>query len=160
MQIVNSQQLIEQIIKEHSYELGGKKWNLRSLTEQIKTGKISCLVREDENYFLYYNPRQKVALSTKPVKTAETSQIEAELLEHPKVSARAMSGIKVEESIDDNRIGIYFDTKPTAQIRTILKQNGFKYSPTNTAWQRILNQQGKSATQYVLKLIEKEMTVA
>ena len=67
MQIVNSQQLIEQIIKEHPYELGGKKWNPQSLTEQIKTGKISCLVREDENYFLYYNPRQKVVLSTKPL---------------------------------------------------------------------------------------------
>jgi hypothetical protein len=51
----------------------------------------------------------------------------------------------VEESAADLRIRIRFDTKPPAEIRTILKGHGFRWSPTEGAWQRLLNGAGRYA---------------
>lgn len=38
-----------------------------------------------------------------------------------------------------NRLQLLFDEKPTDEQRTQLKSNGFKWSPSNSAWQRMLN---------------------
>ena len=40
---------------------------------------------------------------------------------------------------DNNRLQLLFDEKPGAEQRTILKQNGFHWSPSEQAWQRQLN---------------------
>lgn len=56
-----------------------------------------------------------------------------------------------------NRIQLIFDGKPNADVREILKSRGFKWSPSNTAWQRQLNNQGEYAAQQVInKLQEKQ----
>lgn len=34
---------------------------------------------------------------------------------------------------------LIFDEKPSAEQREVLKQNGFHWSPTEQAWQRLLN---------------------
>ena len=39
-------------------------------------------------------------------------------------------------SIDDNRCQFLFDGKPEPAVRTILKQHGFKWSPSRGAWVR------------------------
>lgn len=46
----------------------------------------------------------------------------------------------------DNRVKLFFDTKPNEETRNMLKQNGFKWSPSNQAWQRILTPQAISRT--------------
>lgn len=38
----------------------------------------------------------------------------------------------------DNRVKIFFDTKPNEDIRNELKSHAFKWSPTNMCWQRKL----------------------
>ncbi|MDE6320635.1 MAG: DUF3560 domain-containing protein [Lachnospiraceae bacterium] len=45
-------------------------------------------------------------------------------------------GVYVEPDKEDNRLRIFFDEKPDEEIRTILKSNGFKWSPKANAWQR------------------------
>ena len=40
----------------------------------------------------------------------------------------------------NNRLQLLFDEKPTEEQRTVLKQNGFHWSPTEQAWQRQLNE--------------------
>jgi len=37
---------------------------------------------------------------------------------------------------EDNRVKVYFPGKPSDEIRTELKSNGFRWSPYNNAWQR------------------------
>ena len=40
---------------------------------------------------------------------------------------------------DIYRLQLFFDEKPSAEQRTELKRNGFVWSPTQGAWQRLLN---------------------
>ena len=49
------------------------------------------------------------------------------------------NGGTVKSNTQDNRLQILFDEKPDADLRTELKRNGFKWSPTAGAWQRQLN---------------------
>ena len=41
---------------------------------------------------------------------------------------------------DNNRLQLLFDEKPNAEKRTMLKQRGFHWSPSEQAWQRQLNE--------------------
>lgn len=47
--------------------------------------------------------------------------------------------IRVDECPDDNRVRMFFPGKPSDEIRTELKREGFKWSRNNGAWQRHLN---------------------
>lgn len=49
------------------------------------------------------------------------------------------AGGKAEINIKDNRLQLFFDEKPDGKIRDELKENGFKWSPKASAWQRQLN---------------------
>jgi hypothetical protein len=60
------------------------------------------------------------------------------------------------ENPELNRVQLFFDGKPSAEIRAILKKNGFRFSRRDgNAWQRHLNSQGKLAVQWALAEIEK-----
>lgn len=48
-------------------------------------------------------------------------------------------GFKVITNKEENRIQFLFDGKPNEEIRDILKGRGFRWSPQNKAWQRLLN---------------------
>lgn len=48
-------------------------------------------------------------------------------------------GGKVEANRQDNRLQIFFDGKPDADTRSELKSSGFRWSPSEKAWQRQLN---------------------
>ena len=45
----------------------------------------------------------------------------------------------VEANTGVNRLQVFFDEKPTDQQRALLKANGFKWAPSQDAWQRQLN---------------------
>ena len=49
------------------------------------------------------------------------------------------------------RIQFIFDGKPDAEIRTILKSNGFRWAPSQGAWQRQLTDNGKRVAKEVIK---------
>lgn len=56
----------------------------------------------------------------------------------------------------DNRVQLLFPGKPPVEVRALLKSWGFRWSPTNMAWQRHLNSSGQFAAQQVLAKL-KEM---
>lgn len=64
------------------------------------------------------------------------------------------TGIHVVENADENRLQIVFPDKPSADVRKTLKQNGFRWSPRNGAWQRHLNNGARYAADMVLKAIK------
>lgn len=49
------------------------------------------------------------------------------------------AGYRVVENLSANRVQVFFPGKPSVGVRTVLKRNGFRWSPTEGAWQRMLN---------------------
>jgi len=78
-------------------------------------------------------------------------QLEA-LKEIPETE-KTINGITIKTDKEENRVKLFFPSIPSEEIRIRLKQNGFKWSPLNKAWQRQLNNRAL----YVAEEIIKEM---
>lgn len=63
-------------------------------------------------------------------------------------------GFRVVENTDIMRLQILFDGKPDADVRAVLKKNGFHWAPSQGAWQRQLTQNARYSLERVLKEIE------
>ena len=50
---------------------------------------------------------------------------------------------------DNNRLQLFFDEKPNEAQRTTLKRNGFHWSPSEGAWQRLLNSNAIYSASYI-----------
>jgi len=82
-------------------------------------------------------------------------RIEQLSFESEQISTERDKGIcQVVEDVGDNRIRLIFSGKPPAETRALLKQNGFRWSPRNLAWQRHLNNAGKYAASYVISKLK------
>ena len=72
-------------------------------------------------------------------------------------SEQEFGTFKVVENTEAMRYQIIFDGKPDAEVRTLLKSNGFKWAPSQGAWQRQITTNGKHAlNRAVEKLKEME----
>lgn len=60
-------------------------------------------------------------------------------------------GYKLVENTDIGRIQFLFDDKPSEDTRALLKSYGFRWSPSQGAWQRMLNDNGRYAAQRTIK---------
>lgn len=49
---------------------------------------------------------------------------------------KTVNGVRIFENREANRLQIVFKGKPNEEIRKQLKSNGFRWSPTQSAWQR------------------------
>ena len=67
-------------------------------------------------------------------------------------------GFIIKECPDDNRIRIIFDEKPSREICQLLGKNGFRWSRTNVAWQRHLNNAGRYAAEYTARQIKERIS--
>ena len=59
-------------------------------------------------------------------------------------------GITITENTEENRVQIVFPGKPDADTRATLKSNGFRWAPSQGAWQRQLNNAGIHAARRVM----------
>ncbi|MCY1062151.1 methyltransferase [Nannocystis sp. SCPEA4] len=64
--------------------------------------------------------------------------------------AFAFAGGRVEENTDKNRVQIFFDSKPPFEVRERLKRSGFRWAPSDGAWQRQRNEEARQAVAKVL----------
>ncbi len=58
---------------------------------------------------------------------------------------------EVVENTEENRLQFIFDGKPSADVRQIMKSNGFRWAPSQGAWQRKLTGNARYAARYALK---------
>ena len=63
-------------------------------------------------------------------------------------------GYTYREDPESMRIQFIFDGKPSDDIRNILKQNGFKWAPSQGAWQRQLTRNGQWSADIVKKALK------
>lgn len=62
---------------------------------------------------------------------------------------------EVIENADIMRLQLRFNSKPDADTRTVLKQNGFRWSPSNGVWQRQLTDNAKFALKRVIEELKR-----
>lgn len=60
----------------------------------------------------------------------------------------------VREDADLNRVQILFPGKPDESARALLKANGFRWAPSEGAWQRQLNNAGRYAARCIAEKLE------
>lgn len=65
-----------------------------------------------------------------------------------------VAGVQAIENKDITRMQLVFEEKPDRPIRTLLKANGFIWAPSQGAWQRLLNYNGRAAAKRVLRQIQ------
>jgi len=63
-------------------------------------------------------------------------------------------GYELVENADMGRIQFIFDGKPDDDTRALLKENGFRWAPSQGAWQRMLNDNGRSAARRVMQALD------
>ena len=67
-------------------------------------------------------------------------------------AAEEHDGFRIVRNAEQNRLQILFDGKPDEATRSALKQNGFRWSPRNSAWQRQLTDNAERAARRALGL--------
>ena len=63
-------------------------------------------------------------------------------------------GIEMEKDIEANRLRLYFPGKPSRGTIALLKSQGFRWSPTNGAWQRHLSAQAEYQARTIAEQID------
>ena len=66
------------------------------------------------------------------------------------------NGIILREDAALMRVMFFFPGKPDAKTRDLLKSNGFKWAPSNGAWQRLLNNNGIGAANHLFTQLTKD----
>lgn len=67
-------------------------------------------------------------------------------------SEQEINGVRVVESVEDNRLQLYFSGKPDEVTREKLKRNGFRWAGSIGCWQRHLSNGARYAAKKVLEL--------
>ena len=65
---------------------------------------------------------------------------------------------KIVENTETMRLQLFFDEKPEPEVRAVLKSNGFRWAPSQSAWQRQLTDNARYALKRVVEKLE-EMEV-
>lgn len=83
-------------------------------------------------------------------KELEAEQSRLQRAELQPQTERTINGVRVEEHLEDDRLRLYFPTKPDAQTIKKLKGDGWKWSPSNLAWQRQLTNHARYSAEHVI----------
>lgn len=60
---------------------------------------------------------------------------------------------RVVENTEQMRLQVFFDGKPSAEVRNVMKANGFRWAPSNGCWQRQLTDNAR----YSMRRVEDEL---
>lgn len=135
----------------------------KKLTDEQKVSKLKELgISEDTSYKLLAGDScQRVGFADYRLQNnnAEIQRIKKRLAE---LDRKAQSELPKEEEYPElsltlvrdrslDRLQLVFVDKPSEEVRSLLKSNGFKWSPTNSAWQRLLNENAELAAKYVIQ---------
>lgn len=122
-------------------KLKAKLWKLEEQREKIKAlnkaAKASGHPELMSSSYVLANLGANIRTVAKRIETLEKQeQMEA----RPDVVG---NGYIIRENKEANRIQFLFEGKPDDATRTLLKRNGFRWSPTESAWQTWLTNRGR-----------------
>lgn len=61
---------------------------------------------------------------------------------------------KIVENTEAMRLQLFFDGKPEPEVREVLKNNGFRWAPSQSAWQRQLTDNARYALKRIIEKLE------
>lgn len=123
-------------------ELGFDEEHIKSLRTPDYCGRLGFPGYELTNINANIHRIEGRIKSIQTVKSKETTEIDYRTF-------------KAVENTEAMRYQIIFDGKPDADIRDILKGNGFKWAPSQGAWQRQITANGKYAFKKVIEELQK-----
>lgn len=99
---------------------------------------------------------------------ARIKDTEAKIHRHRALAERGVGGDEVHEhpwgkvvvAFANERYRFIFDGKPEPDVISLLKSNGFKWSPKNAAWQRQITANAKYAVKRVIEVLNAKNNVA
>lgn len=77
------------------------------------------------------------------IKRVEARIKELEKRANEETTEEEINGIKIVDNVEDNRLQVFFEGIPAAEIRQKLKSNGFRWSRYNGCWQSYRNERAK-----------------
>lgn len=107
--------------------------------------KLKAELLKHMKQFNYDIPFPSYSLQNNSAQIRRIKQRILELEKRQKLSPKTIhgNGYTVKENKDDNRIMFIFESKPSLEVREILRKYGFKWSPNRCAWVRMLNEVGR-----------------
>lgn len=130
-----------------------------SITKSNLYGRIETLAKKGESELLgkaldyirsqnIYTDRHKIWKLPDLAQKSENIQAERAVME-PSTKA-AYQGAEIVAAPADNRARILFDGKPSQEVISDLKKSGWRWSPSNGAWQRQLTANALASAKAIL----------
>lgn len=175
--ISNGSELIKSSDEDCIERLEYKLETLKALQEKMKSANVAIRKKDKEEgnldlLALGYSPDQIKELRTPdfggrigyPAYALQNNNQEIHRVEDRINSLKAIKdkgtieeeneGYTYREDPESMRIQFVFDGKPSDDIRNILKQNGFRWAPSQGAWQRQLTRNGQWSADIVKKALK------
>lgn len=175
--ISNGSELIKSSDEDCIERLEYKLETLKALQEKMKSANVAIRKKDKEEgnldlLALGYNPDQIKELRTPdfggrigyPAYMLQNNNQEIHRVEERINSLKEIKengvieeeneGYTYREDPESMRIQFIFDGKPSDDIRNILKQNGFRWAPSQGAWQRQLTRNGQWSADIVKKALK------
>lgn len=113
------------------------------------------IMRYEPRYSWEPHPFPPYAITNNGAEIRRCKQRIEQLLEAAKHDDKEymLGEIRVHENVEENRLQLFFPSKPSEEIRSLLKSSGFHWSDFNKAWQRQLN----NASRWTLESIREKL---
>ncbi|MBQ2096967.1 MAG: hypothetical protein II480_02225, partial [Bacteroidales bacterium] len=148
--------LRESILKSLNYNLNLQKATFKDkLTREVSKGNveiIDAIIDYLKPKGLFTN-RAEIWQFPSFVRTRRES-VERETQRVADAAADDNALYRVEYDEQEDRVKIYFNGMPSDKIRTWLKQNGFRWSPKNKAWQRQITENARRVVRMFEGLVQ------
>lgn len=140
------------------YKKNGTLKGFVGLTEKEAT-EIEDFVKRNPVFppFITYNETANIRRYKKRLKKL-IKEKENKPIEQAETDEENIKLFTVMENKEIMRLQILFDNIPSAQVRDILKSNGFKWSPKNKAWQRQLTDNARHTYKDIKNDLKKAMS--
>ena len=135
----------------------------KKMAEVEKVDELVALGFSDEDAVLVLHPKydfQHPGFASYELSNnlAKIKDAEARMKRHAAMAERATEGDEEHEykwgklvvCYDDERYRFLFDGKPSADVISLMKSNGFKWSPANKAWQRQITANARFAIKHYI----------
>jgi hypothetical protein len=87
------------------------------------------------------------------IRRMEARVVELEARKQVVTNEKKFGSVRVVENAEADRLQVFFDGKPSGEIITIMKRNGFKWSPSNGCWQRQLTDNARYSLNHIISKI-------